>query len=134
MVTELLQEAAVKRAFAAIEAHHEDLVRLIIRLCEIASPTFAEGPRAQAVADELRAMGLEDVHVDDVNNVIAVMPEREPGPAFLLDAHTDTVFPAETDVRVRREGGKLMAPGVGDDTANLACGLFLLKLIRDCGL
>jgi tripeptide aminopeptidase len=134
MVTELLQEAAVKRAFAAIEAHHEDLVRLIIRLCEIASPTFAEGPRAQAVADELRALGLEDVHVDDVNNVIGVMPEREPGPAFLLDAHTDTVFPAETDVRVRREGGKLMAPGVGDDTANLACGLFLLKLIRDCGL
>jgi len=134
MVTELLQEAAVKRAFAVIEAHHEDLVRLIIRLCEIASPTFAEGPRAQAVADELRALGLEDVHVDDVNNVIGVMPEREPGPAFLLDAHTDTVFPAETDVRVRREGGKLMAPGVGDDTANLACGLFLLKLIRDCGL
>jgi tripeptide aminopeptidase len=134
MVTELLQEAAVKRAFAAIEAHHEDLVRLIIRLCEIASPTFAEGPRAQAVADELRALGLEDVHVDDVNNVIGVMPEREPGPAFLLDAHTDTVFPAETDVRVRREGGKLMAPGVGDDTANLACGLFLLQLIRDCGL
>ena len=134
MVTELLQEAAVKRAFAAIEAHHEDLVRLIIRLCEIASPTFAEGPRAQAVADELRALGLEDVHVDDVNNVIGVMPEREPGPAFLLDAHTDTVFPAETDVRVRREGGKLMAPGVGDDTANLACGLFLLQLMRDCGL
>jgi tripeptide aminopeptidase len=134
MVTKLLQEAAIKRAFAAIEAHHEDLVRLIIRLCEIASPTFAEGPRAQAVADELRALGLEGVHVDDVNNVIGVMPEPEPGPAFLLDAHTDTVFPAETDVRVRREGGKLMAPGIGDDTANLACGLFLLQLIRDCGL
>lgn len=134
MVTELLQEAPVKRAFAAIEAHHEDLVRLIIRLCEIASPTFAEGPRAQAVADELRILGLEDVHLDDVNNVMGVLPEREPGPTFLLDAHTDTVFPAETDVRVRREGGKLMAPGVGDDTANLACGLFLLKLIGDCGL
>jgi acetylornithine deacetylase/succinyl-diaminopimelate desuccinylase-like protein len=37
-------------------------------------------------------------------------------------------------VRVRREDGKLKAPGVGDDTANLACGLFLLRLVRDCGL
>jgi tripeptide aminopeptidase len=134
MLTELLQEASVRRAFAEIEAHHEDLVQLIIRLCEIASPTFAEEPRARAVADELWALGLHDVHVDAVHNVTGVLPGREPGPTFLLDAHTDTVFPAGTDVRVRRENGKLTAPGVGDDTANLACGLFFLRLIRDCGL
>jgi tripeptide aminopeptidase len=107
---------------------------LITRLCEIASPTFAEGPRARAVAEELRALGLQDVHLDEANNVIGVLPGREPGPTFLLDAHTDTVFPAGTDVRVRRGDGKLKAPGVGDDTANLACGLFLLRLVRDCGL
>jgi len=35
---------------------------------------------------------------------------------------------------VRRGDGKLTAPGVGDDTTNLACGLFLLRLVRDCGL
>jgi tripeptide aminopeptidase len=134
MVTELMQQASVVRAFAEIEAHHEDLVQLIIRLCEIASPTFAEGPRAQAVAAELRALGLEDVHLDNVNNVTGILSRHEPGPTLLLDAHTDTVFPAGTDVRVRRADGKLRAPGVGDDTANLACGLFLLKLIRDCSL
>jgi tripeptide aminopeptidase len=134
MLGELLQEAAVVRAFAEIEAHHEDLVQLIIRLCEIASPTFAEEPRARAVADELQALGLRDVHVDGTNNVIGILPGGEPGPTFLLDAHTDTVFPAGTDVRVRRQDGKLKAPGVGDDTANLACGLFLLRLVRDCGL
>jgi tripeptide aminopeptidase len=134
MLAELLQEASVARAFAEIEIHHEDLVQLIIRLCEIASPTFAEGPRARAVAEELRALGLQEVRVDDGNNVIGVLSGREPGPTFLLDAHTDTVFPAGTDVRVRREDGKLRAPGVGDDTANLACGLFLLRLVRDCGL
>jgi tripeptide aminopeptidase len=134
MLAELLQEASVVQALAKIEAHHEDLVQLIIRLCEIASPTFAEGPRARAVAEELQALGLQDVHVDATNNVIGVLPGHEPGPTFLLDAHTDTVFPAGTDVRVRREDGKLRAPGVGDDTANLACGLFLLRLVRDCGL
>jgi acetylornithine deacetylase/succinyl-diaminopimelate desuccinylase-like protein len=134
MLAELLQQASVARAFAEIEANYEDLVQLIIRLCEIPSPTFAEGPRAQAVAEELRALGLPDVHVDASQNVIGVLPGQEPGPTFLLDAHTDTVFPAGTDVRVRREDGKLRAPGVGDDTTNLACGLFLLRLVRDCGL
>jgi tripeptide aminopeptidase len=134
MLAELLQEASVVRAFAEIETHHEDLVQLIIRLCEIASPTFAEGPRARAVAEELRSLGLQEVHIDDGNNVIGVLSGREPGPTFLLDAHTDTVFPAGTDVRVRRADGKLRAPGVGDDTANLACGLFLLRLVRDCRL
>jgi tripeptide aminopeptidase len=134
MLGELLQEAAVVRAFAEIEAHHEDLVQLIIRLCEIASPTFAEGPRARAVADELQALGLQDVHVDSTNNVIGILPGCGPGPTFLLDAHTDTVFPAGTDVRVRRQDSKLKAPGVGDDSTNLACGLFLLRLVRDCGL
>ena len=43
MLAELLQEASVVQAFAEIEAHHEDLVQLIIRLCEIASPTCARG-------------------------------------------------------------------------------------------
>jgi tripeptide aminopeptidase len=133
-LADFLQETSVVQAFATIESQHEDLVQLIIRLCEIASPTFAEGPRARAVAEELRALGLQDVHVDATNNVIGVLPGREPGPILLLDAHTDTVFPAGTDVRVRREHGKLTAPGVGDDTANLACGLFLLRLVRDCGL
>jgi tripeptide aminopeptidase len=134
MVIELLQQAAVLQAFADIEAHHEDLVQLIIRLCEIASPTFQEGPRARIVAEELRALGLHEVQLDDVNNVTGILPGPDPGPTFLLDAHTDTVFPAGTDVRVRRADGKLKAPGVGDDTANLACALFLLRLVRDCRL
>ena len=134
MMSQWLEDASVKRAFAAIEAQHEDLVQLIIRLCEIPSPTFEEGPRARAVAEELRALGLQDVHLDAVDNVLGILPGSGPGPTLLLDAHTDTVFPAGTYVRVRREDGQLRAPGVGDDTTNLACALFFLRLVRDCGL
>jgi di/tripeptidase len=38
----------------------------------------------------------------------------------------DTVFPEGTDVTVKREGTKLMAPGVGDDSAGLATLLALV--------
>ena len=42
-------------------------------------------------------------------------------------AHLDTVFPEGTDVKVRRDGDRLMAPGVGDDSRGLA---FVLAMIR----
>jgi tripeptide aminopeptidase len=134
MATEPWQDVSVGRALAYVDERHEELVQLIIRLCEIAAPTFAEGPRAHAVAEELRQLGLRDVQVDAVNNVVGFLPGQGAGPTFLLDAHLDTVFPAGTDVRVRRQDGKLKAPGVGDDTANLACGLFMLRLMRECGV
>jgi acetylornithine deacetylase/succinyl-diaminopimelate desuccinylase-like protein len=45
----------------------------------------------------------------------------------VLAAHLDTVFPEGTDVTVKRDGTRLLAPGVGDDTHSLAV---LLAYIR----
>ena len=42
-------------------------------------------------------------------------------------AHLDTVFPPGTDVTVRREGDRLYAPGIGDDTRGL---VLLLNVAR----
>ncbi|HEY1111333.1 MAG TPA: M20/M25/M40 family metallo-hydrolase, partial [Opitutaceae bacterium] len=49
------------------------------------------------------------------------------GPLLAVAAHLDTVFPEGTDVKVKRQGTRLIAPGVGDDTRGLA---FLLAAIR----
>ncbi|HCH37583.1 MAG TPA: peptidase M20, partial [Acidobacteria bacterium] len=38
-------------------------------------------------------------------------------------------FPAETDVTVRRNGTRLMAPGIGDDTAGLAAVLAVIRAL-----
>ena len=42
------------------------------------------------------------------------------GPLVAIVAHLDTVFPEGTDVTVKREGTRLTAPGVGDNTRSLA--------------
>lgn len=42
-------------------------------------------------------------------------------------AHLDTVFPEGTDVHVRRDGTKLHAPGIGDDTRGLALMLTIIR-------
>jgi acetylornithine deacetylase/succinyl-diaminopimelate desuccinylase-like protein len=49
------------------------------------------------------------------------------GLLIAVAAHLDTVFPEGTNVKVRREGTRLFAPGVGDDSRGVAV---LLAIIR----
>ncbi len=55
---------------------------------------------------------------------------RGGGPMLAVLAHLDTVFPEGTDVKVRREGTRLMAPGVGDDTRGLALMLSVIRAMN----
>ncbi|MCR5874929.1 M20/M25/M40 family metallo-hydrolase [Phenylobacterium sp. J426] len=77
----------------------------------------------------LKAHGLSDVEMDAEGNVMGLRRGTDPagGKVVVIAAHLDTVFPEGTNVKVRREGTKLFAPGVGDDTHSLAV---LLGYIR----
>ncbi|MEJ1976607.1 MAG: M20/M25/M40 family metallo-hydrolase [Acetobacteraceae bacterium] len=82
----------------------------------------------------LRAHGLADVEMDEVGNVMGVRAGAGNGPMIVVAAHLDTVFPAGTDVTVRREGTKLFAPGVGDDTRSLAVLLAYMRALDAAGI
>ena len=107
------------------------LIDLLIRICETPAPTFHEGARARLVASEFEALGLE-VQTDDAGNVIAPLGFGE-GPRILVAAHLHTVFGPETDVTVRREGERLLAPGIGDNSASLAVMLTFARWARAQG-
>ena len=104
-------------------------VRELIQLTEIPAPPFAEENRAAAYLELLRAAGLDDVVQDEIGNVMGLRPGVGGGPLLAVAAHLDTVFPAETDVMVRRNGTRLMAPGIGDDTAGLAAVLAVIRAL-----
>ncbi len=59
-----------------------------------------------------KSMGLQNVRIDQAGNVIGVRPGKTAHPNLVLAAHLDTVFPEGTDVKVRREGKILKAPGL----------------------
>jgi len=107
------------RAVAALRAEHDRTVADIVRLTEIPAPPFHEAARAGAFLSMAQAHGLGDVALDDVGNVTAVRRGRGEG-LICVAAHLDTVFPPGTDVTVRLDGTRLLAPGVGDDTRSLA--------------
>lgn len=90
-----------------------------IRLTEIPAPEFNETRRGQALAEIFAANGFQ-VLTDKIGNVIAERPGSDPKSVVLLAAHLDTVFPAGTDVRVKRDGARLLAPGIADNGVGLA--------------
>ncbi|WP_253201333.1 M20/M25/M40 family metallo-hydrolase [Sphingomonas quercus] len=117
---------AFRKAVAALDAGHPQWVEDIIRLTEIPSPPFKEAARARTYLEMFRARGLADTETDEEGNVLGLRRGTGGGGLIVVSAHMDTVFPEGTPVKVRREGDKLFAPGVGDDTTGLAT---LLKLI-----
>lgn len=107
-----------------------DLVQEVIAVCEIAAPTFEESGRTDYVRRRMHELGLTEVAVDEIGNVVGRYPGSGEGPTILLAAHIDTVFPRETDIRVRTDGEILRAPGVGDNSASVAAMLQAIRLLR----
>lgn len=133
---ELVARPAFQAAVRAYDRDFERFVRELILLTEIPAPPFKEAARGVAFARLLREAGLTDVTTDAEGNVIGRRPGRPGGTAPLLAvaAHLDTVFPEETDVRVKRSGTRLMAPGIGDDTRGLALLLAIIRALGAAGI
>lgn len=105
-----------------------------IKISEIESPTFAEGVRAEAFAGLLKQYGLKDVVIDESGNVVGRRPGKDNGPVVAIAAHLDTVFPAGTPLKVRRDGDTLYGPGIGDDASGLRSVLQTLRALEKAGI
>ena len=129
-VATVLNDPRFASAQRALSDGHGRTVADIIRLTEIPAPPFGEAQRAEAFRADLLAAGLKDVRIDAEGNVTGVRAGGRTsgkGPFVVVAAHLDTVFPAGTDVTVRRTGWRLAAPGIGDNSRSLAT---LLAWIR----
>ncbi|MGD0545244.1 MAG: M20/M25/M40 family metallo-hydrolase [Candidatus Acidiferrales bacterium] len=101
-----------------------------VRLTEIPAPEFNEGPRAEFVKKLLESTGLK-ARIDKTGNVIAERPGSDSNSVILLAAHLDTVFPASIDVKVKRDGNRLNAPGIADNGAGLAALVGLARALSE---
>lgn len=116
-------------ARARLAAGDERLLRTQVALCEIAAPTGNEGARAAAVREHFVALGLQDVTVDGVGNVIGTRGGEVDAAPVVVCAHLDTVFPDGTPVAVERHGPQLSGPGIVDNSRGLAAMLALAEVL-----
>ena len=127
VVDRLLGNSKFKAAQEFLDKDHDRIVEENIRLTEIPAPPFKEDKRGAAVLELMKQLGLQNVERDAEGNVMGLRKGTGQGPLVAIAAHLDTVFPEGTDVKVKREGTRLSAPGIGDDTRGLAV---LLALVR----
>lgn len=134
IIREVMGSDVYRIAVDTLAAEHDRTVQDIVTLTQIAAPSFQEDSRARAFLAMAEAHGLKDLEIDVEGNVTGIRPGAGNGPLLCVAAHLDTVFPPGTDLTVRREGTKLFAPGVGDDTRSLAVLLAWLRAMDAAGV
>ena len=130
---EITADPRVRQALAKLASEAPAVTEEQIRITEIPAPTFRESLRGTHLAKLLSDAGLK-VNTDQAGNVIGERAGSAKGEFVLVTAHLDTVFPAGTDVQVRRDGSKLRAPGISDNGSGLATLPALARIMRDTKL
>jgi acetylornithine deacetylase/succinyl-diaminopimelate desuccinylase-like protein len=110
-------------------------IALLKELAAIPAPSGNEDKRVEYLVKLFEGMGVNCL-TDEAKNVTVPFGEMRDGArdAVVFAAHTDVVFPDTAPLPVVERDGLLMAPGVGDDTANLAAIVTAIRYIKEKGL
>ena len=130
----LLARPEIQAAFAHVDRQRDAILREWIAVTEINAPSGKERERAAFVEKLLRESKSVGVRSDAAGNLIATRKGSGGGPTVVIDAHLDTVFQEGLKIKAEVRGGRLYAPGVGDDTRNVVAMLAMLRALDAAGV
>ena len=130
----LLKYNGVQEALKFLREDDERTLQEHLEMCQIPAPSYEEGEKAEYVRKKMVDAGLSEVHVDEVGNVLGTWKGTGNGPRIMVAGHTDTVFPRETDLTLKKEGERYSCPGIGDDTRAVAELLSLARAMKATGI
>ena len=134
-ITRVAALPEVHAAFAWFRSHQRELNEEQLEVTRIAAPPFGEGLRADWLKQKFTDLGLTDVHTDDIGNVLGLRPGTDlKANALAITAHIDTVFPPGTPIKVRRDGDRLLGPGISDNAAGITGLLAIAGALQDSGI
>jgi len=116
-----------------------DLTNFLRDLVQTPSPSTQESAVAERIVAEMKALGLRDVRVDRIGNVVGRIGPGH-GPLLMLNGHMDTVRVSDAKAWTRApfgaeiESGVLYGLGSCDMKAGLAATIYGAKLLRDAGV
>ena len=131
---DLLNDPAVKAAMEAARSSEPQTIEDLVRFCEVAAPPFKESARGEVLRQVFQQLGLRNVRIDKVGNVLGDRPGAAARPRLVVSAHLDTVFPPETEVKVKRDGVILRGPGTGDDCRGLSVLVSIIRALRQASV
>jgi tripeptide aminopeptidase len=132
-IAQITGTAAFTTARRTIHETDAQTVADMLAATSIAAPTGAEAERGRWFADRLREFGLQPER-DDVGNVFAVSPAADAdAPRIVVASHLDTVFAASTNLDIVKDGARIRAPGISDNSRGLAGLLAIARALAAAG-
>jgi tripeptide aminopeptidase len=132
-VTRLAGMKSVHDAFGWFDSHEREMADRQLEVTAIPAPPFRERQRSEWMLGKFVECGLQQAHMDAVCNVIGLLPGISQGPYVAISAHLDTVF-SETKLDVRRDGERLVGPGIADNGAGLVALLAIAAAMQAAGI
>jgi acetylornithine deacetylase/succinyl-diaminopimelate desuccinylase-like protein len=128
----IFESAKVRGALDYLKSIEPETIEEQIKFCETPAPTFEEAKRAEYFKQRFTQLGLKNVRIDGIGNAIGERPGTNPSaPVLVLAAHLDTVFPAGTVLKAKRDGTRIALPGIGDDCRGLTALLALIRAMNE---
>lgn len=117
-----------------VEEHHAETIELLKTLAAVPAPSHKEQMRAEFVRKWLLQQGADNAMIDEAGNVVflyggSCASKNQEEYLTVITAHMDVVFPDMEPLPVYEKDGRLFAPGVGDNTANLVNMLMSIKFL-----
>jgi len=133
-VRAITESAEYKRMVGILARDHDRIIDENIRLQQIPAPSFEEGNKAKALAALFRDAGL-DTEIDEAGNVLALRRGTQSSEGVhAVVAHLDTVFSKTQDLSIKREGTRIMAPGILDDSRGLAALVAFVRAMKEANV
>lgn len=128
----LRKHPAMQPIWSYLDQKLLDILSSAVIIQQIPAPTFNELVRANHVLSRLGASGLQDTQIDSLYNAFGCLTGQDPTrPAVLLSAHTDTVFPEDTDLAVEHDGTEIIrGPGLGDNSLGVAAVIAMADIMH----
>jgi acetylornithine deacetylase/succinyl-diaminopimelate desuccinylase-like protein len=132
-----------RRVGATLKSFEENLSTILdeaIAIQQIPAPTFSESERAAYIERRFLEVGLQDVGQDAIHNVFGKWPGTGSVDPVVISAHSDTVFPADTDLSVRFENGNkpgkkiVYGPGLADNALGVAGLVSIAQVLIESNL
>lgn len=120
------------------EFYRPRIVKFLRDLIRIPSRSGEEGDAMRRIEQEMNALGLADVHIDPIGNVVGRVGAGDY--AVLYDSHIDTVGVGDPAAwphdpyEGKFENGVIYGRGASDNKAAIACMVYAGKIMQDLGL
>ncbi len=133
---EALKDERVQKGLSAIVSARDQNANFLVKIGGIISPSGEEQERAEAVAEEMRKIGLSDVRVNEAPNVIGRIKGRS-GKALIFVSTLDDLKTVAENQRASGkmpivDGDRVVGPGTNTSLTSVAL-LSAAKALIDNG-